>query len=82
MWTATAADTHQVEDTVRVASELGNLREGRVLPHEDLVLRVAMCAHLKEGLGVRASEGLRIPRGPIHGVTESAMGKPEALVQE
>lgn len=28
----------QVEDTIRVASELGHLCKGRVLPHEDLVL--------------------------------------------
>lgn len=28
----------QVEDTIRVSSELGHLCKGRVLPHEDLVL--------------------------------------------
>lgn len=38
MLTATVANTHQVEDTIRVASELGHLCKGRVLPHEDLVL--------------------------------------------
>lgn len=36
--TATVANTHQVEDTIRVACELGHLRKGWVLPHEDLVL--------------------------------------------
>lgn len=38
MLTATVANTHQVEDTIRVACELGHLRKGWVLPHEDLVL--------------------------------------------
>lgn len=38
MLAATMADTHQVEDTIRVASELGHLCKGRILPHEDLVL--------------------------------------------
>ena len=35
----------QVENPVRVARQLGHLHQRRVLPHEDLVLRVAVRAH-------------------------------------
>ena len=41
-----AGETHQVEDPVGVPSQLGHLCQGWVFPDEDLVLRVAMRAHL------------------------------------
>ena len=36
----------EVEHPVRVAGQLGHLHERRVLPHQDLVLRVAVCGDL------------------------------------
>lgn len=35
----------EIQNAVRVASQLGNLSERRVLPYEDLVLRVAVSRH-------------------------------------
>lgn len=43
-------------------SELGHLGEGWVFPHEDLVLRVAMCAHL----GGKALRSTEVPRESLH----------------
>ena len=42
----TKSITHEVEDSEGVAGEFGYMHEGRILPHQDLVLRVAVCAHL------------------------------------
>ena len=36
----------EVEHPVGVAGQLGHLHERRVLPHQDLVLRVAVCGDL------------------------------------
>ena len=38
--------THQVQHSVGVPSELGHLAERRILPHQDLVLGVAVGADL------------------------------------
>lgn len=62
-----AVPTHQVEDSVGVAGELGNLGERWVLPHQDLVLRVAMSAHLQAQMQVRDSQllpGVTDPKNP------------------
>lgn len=37
----------QVEDPIGMASQLGHLGQTRVLPHEDLILRVAVGANLQ-----------------------------------
>lgn len=39
-------DTDQVQHPVGVSCEFGNLSERWVFPHQDLVLRVSMSAHL------------------------------------
>ena len=44
----------EVEHPVRVAGQLGHLHERRVLPHQDLVLRVAVC----RDLGAKKRHGL------------------------
>lgn len=41
-------ETDQVEHSVGVSCEFGNLSESWIFPHQDLVLRVAMSAHLQE----------------------------------
>lgn len=38
--------TYQVEHPVRVSGKLGYLTECRIFPHQDLILRVTMCADL------------------------------------
>lgn len=43
--------SHQVENSIGVSRQLGHLVQRRVLPHQDLVLRVAMGAHLKHMIG-------------------------------
>lgn len=40
--------TDQVEHSVGVSCEFGNLSESWIFPHQDLVLRIAMSAHLQK----------------------------------
>lgn len=40
-------DTDQVEHSVGMSCELGHLGEGGVLPHQDLVLGITVCADLQ-----------------------------------
>lgn len=41
-------ETDQVEHSVGVSCEFGNLSESWIFPHQDLVLRVAVSAHLQK----------------------------------
>lgn len=59
-----AGETHQVQHPVGVPSQLSHLGQGWVLPDQDLVLRVAMRAHLGDREGAaRAGAPLPWPQG-------------------
>lgn len=61
--TLPGVQTHQVQDPVRVPGQLGHLGQRWVLPDQDLVLRVAVRAHLGMHRGCRNRGPL--PQPPI-----------------
>lgn len=46
--TSILLDTDQVEHSVGMACEFGHLGERGILPNQDLVLRISMCADLQK----------------------------------
>lgn len=71
----------QIQHTVRVARQLGHLRQRRILPHQDLVLRVAVRRHqLRRVLRPRQIAHLRSGVDALHRLAGQRVPEADAAV--